>query len=241
MKKSSRFKNNSSKNNITKKELAMIPSIIPTKIFENQELSDGAKVFYGALIFLARPNGYAFAGTRTLATYLGRSPRSILYYIAELKNKNLIDVVFENKKRLIYPVIPALTNIDVAVFVPPEILCQSKLSSGLKLSYGAIQYRSANQNGYYAYQSVDELADMTGKSRSTIYRHLKIYKKLKLARFEKDNDYTRIYTFNTYQDNIIFNQNELEIQHNADPPKTEKLLSITPEEANYLRGLIGRT
>lgn len=224
------------------KKVNPIPSIIPAAIFNNENLSDGAKVFYGVVVFLARETGVAFAGTRYLSTQLGRSTRSIQYYISELYEKNIIDVEIKDGKRNIYPSIIPLNSSDVASFIPPEIVKRKDVSAAVKLTYGLIQFKSANVNQYFAVKGIDELTELTNKSRSTMYRHLKIYKRLKLVRWEKIDTYTRLFTFNSYQDVIKYKNNELKSIPGNDPPEDIKPTEnkITPEIAQQLSSLISR-
>lgn len=219
-----------------------IDAIIPTRIFENTSLSDGAKVFYGVVLNMANKEGYAFAGTRYFANLLSRSTRSIQYYISELSELKLVRVNIVNGQRRIYPDIYPKDNNDLFI-IPGEIL-SSSISSAVKLSYGQIQYKSANKNGYFAYNSIDAIAELIGKSASTARRHLKAFMKLRVVKLEKVDQQTKIYTFNSYQTTFKNKLSENLRKYTLDPPDKvtdpEYRSSITPDVEQKLRALVGR-
>lgn len=214
-----------------------IPSIIPQSIFNNDKLSSGAKVMYGVLNFLSRKNGFSFAGTRYLARQLNRSTRSIQYYIAELYDHNLIAMDIIDGVRHLTPVtITSEASSEVASFIPPEVVKNKKISMGAKITYGYLSYKSNNINGYYAYQDKQQLKNELYVSESTVYRHLRVFKDLKIVRYQADNKYTRIYTKNSFinsQKHKFSDQAE-----NLDPPENKS--TLTENEINILRQLVGK-
>lgn len=186
-----------------------IPSIIPEMIYYNEKISSGAKVFYGMLVFLARPKDYyyndpkpVYASNKYFYTQMGRnskySARAIQYYISELYEQKLIGLEHDGFKREIIPYFLPISDQDIVAFIPPEVVKDNSYSSSKKLTYGLMNYKSGNVNGYY-HTNVNELSRLTYRSRATIYRHLSSFRTAKLIRTVSKNGMITIYCMNSYQ------------------------------------------
>ncbi len=239
MKKKLRQKPNKAK---SKKEY--LDAIIPSKIFKNNYLSDGAKVFYGVIVSLSYNEGYAFAATSYYASVVGRKRRSIQYYISELSEAGVIKVQYKGRFRMLIPVILPVDNNDRFV-IPGEVLASDDTSSAVKLSYGLIQYKSVNKKGFFGFNDISDVAKMIGKSESTAYRHIRAYKKLDIVKIEKEKGNIRIYTFSQYQTNVKNSvPNQIRPEELTAPPDDVNIVprktSISPEVEAELRRIMGR-
>lgn len=235
-----------------------IPSIISHRIYEADYLSSGAKLFWGMLNFLSRPEDLiyddhkaVYASNFYFYTQMGRSSkysaRAIQGYISELKEHDHVEVWFEKGIRYILP--KSVTRFDshVAAFIPPEVVKDINLSASRKLTYGYINWKSANVNGYYN-TTVEEIAEEANRHRSTIYRHINDFEKLRLITVGRDGRTLDIYCHNSYQESYEASQKKKDEEHlkrqqliedeylNKSPPES----SISPEATDYLRKLIGK-
>lgn len=78
-------------------------SVIPTYILNDKDLTNGSKLLYARLSSLTNAIGYSWATNKYLAEASGITTRQIGTYLAELAQKNHINVVLSDKnKRLIY-------------------------------------------------------------------------------------------------------------------------------------------
>lgn len=202
---------------VPKKEYKPVDALIPSGVYYDKNLSDGAKVFYGVIISMSQKHECAFAGTYTFSKIIGRSTRSIQYYISELEERGLINLRFVGTKRELWPQVWPYDNSDQFI-IPAEIVKSTTTSAAVKLSYGVIQYKSANKNGYFGFNNVQEIAKLIDKSLSTAYRHLKEFLRLGVAKLNKTDNQSKIYTFNSYQTKFYNKQTERIREANQVPP-----------------------
>lgn len=223
------------------KDYNAIPSIIPDIVFYDDNLSSGAKVFYGMVVFLYRDSLRCNASTYYFYTQLGRTAkyaaRSIQLYISELYEKKFISVKVKDGARYITPVFLPENDSDIASYIPPEVVKDSDLSSSDKLTYGLLNYRSANENGYYE-TSITDIAIQINKSKATVYRHLKTIRRLQYAATVKTETGTQIYSYNSYQDTFKKKQATKLKKSQKDPPN--KITTLSDDKLDYLRQLVGR-
>lgn len=194
-----------------KKEYNAIPSIIPKSIFYHDKISTGAKVFYGMLYFLARNKHEhysnhvdpVYAKNNYFCVQLGRTSkhavRSIQKYISELYTQKLINVEFVNGHRQLTPYFLIRSDSDIASYIPPEVVKNNDLSSSEKLSLGFLNWKTGNENGYYN-TTVTEIAEKIERSRATVYRHLRSFRRGKLITTKRDGLSINIFCFNSYQE-----------------------------------------
>jgi hypothetical protein len=202
---------------IESKEILRVDALIPSEIFYNKNLSDGAKVFYGVIMNLSNQYGHAFASTYKLSQAIGRSTRSIQYYISDLEEMKLAKVWINKGIRYIKPLIYPDNNNDQ--FVIPSEVVSSSVSSTVKLSYGLIQYKSTNKNDHFGFTHIEDVAKLIDKSVSTAYRHLKAFMRLNLAKVEKSDNQTRVITINSYKTKVFNNLTKRQLQANLAPPE----------------------
>lgn len=76
---------------------------IPNFVKNNKSISNSAKILYGDLVLLSHKNGYCYASNKFLAESLNITTRSITRLLKELKEANLIEIIFtESYNRRIY-------------------------------------------------------------------------------------------------------------------------------------------
>lgn len=76
---------------------------IPNFVKNNKSISNSAKILYGDLVLLSHKNGYCYASNKFLAEGLNITTRSITRLLKELKDANLIEIIFtESYNRRIY-------------------------------------------------------------------------------------------------------------------------------------------
>lgn len=231
-----------------------IPSIIPTKIYEKTDLSAGAKVFYGMLVFLARDVKEPWMDPKPVyaTNYyfhfsMGRNSkyaaRSIQLYIKELLDSEEIEVEFKDGHRYITPKIIPIDNTQVAAYIAPEILRDSKTSLTYKLTFGFLSWKSGNKNEYYA-TSVKGIADSINKSKATAYRHLKELTKLKHIKIVKNGRRFEIYCLSSRDEVVKANREFLEAEERRIIEENIKTLENAPpmslEAEEWLNSFIGR-
>lgn len=231
----SRFKN---------KKFNAIPSVIPLTIFDDEELSTGAKVFYGMLVFMSRQMTEIKASTYYFKTQMARSSRSITNYIKELAaNKYVRSSVFKGV-RYLYPAITENENTVIAAFIPPEVVKHPKLSSSEKLTFGFLNYKSSNVNEYFE-SSISELTFFINKSRSTVYRHLKVLRRYQLASTTTISSMIKIKCHSSYQ--VAWKRNSIERfdRGKTAPPEEDKEViekaTISNKDVEKLRNMFGIT
>lgn len=226
---------------IESKDRLRVDALIPSEIFYNKNLSDGAKVFYGVIMNLSNRHGHAFASTFKLSQAIGRSTRSVQYHISELDEMRLAKVWVNKGVRYIKPLIIPDNNNDQ--FVIPAEVVSSSVSSTIKLSYGLIQYKSTNKNDHFGFNHIEDVAKLIGKSVSTAYRHLKAFMKLNLAKIEKSDNQTRVITINSYKTKVFNNITKRQLDAGIDPPDTkldQQLSNVRIATLNKIATLIGR-
>lgn len=201
------------KNNFKKTtEYNAIPSIISNNVYNNENLSSGAKILWGMINFLSRPEDLiyhdpkpVYASNRYFYTQLGRnskySNRAIQGYIKDLKDEDLVEVTFVKGIRYILPKSVTRHDSHIACYIPGEVVKDSRLSVSRKLTYGLLNWKSGNINRYYN-TTVEDLAEETNRHRSTIYRHLEQLKKLKYLTTSRDGRTLSIYCDNSFQDTL---------------------------------------
>lgn len=185
-----------------------IPSIISKRVYEHEELSSGAKVFWGMLNFLARPKNIEDEAKPVFATngYFHRSMgrnskyavRAIQGYVKELVDHEFIMVYFNRGLRYIQVKSVTRGNDNIASYISGEVVKDSRLSSSKKLTLGHLSWKSTNKNGYYNI-TVSEFAEESERHKSTIYRHLEEFQKLKYITIDKNGSSLDIYCHTTLQ------------------------------------------
>lgn len=227
------------KNQFQRKHKA-IASIIPDIIFYDTSLSSGAKVFYGMLVNLNQTMTEIKASTFYLKNQMSRSSRSITGYIKELDDAKYISVSYRNKVRILRPLYTHQNDLEIAAFIPPEVVRCDKESSSAKLTYGYMNYSSGNSNCYFE-STITEIAFYVKKSRSTIYRHLARFRRLQLLVTNTQGNRVTIRCFNSYQRTYKVNRRKQLISRKAAPPiddEDAQESTLTDAEAEKLRELV---
>lgn len=230
------------KSTFKNKKFKAIPSIIPSTIFECEQISTGAKVFYGMLVFMSRQMTEIKASTYYFKTQMSRSSRSITNYIKELAVNKYLRCSVSKGVRYLIPAITENENTVISSYIPPEVVKNGKLSSSEKLTFGFLSYKAANVNDYFE-TSVSELTVFVNKSRSTIYRHLKALRKYQFASTTTCGNMIKIKCSSSYSTAWKNRDVERFNRRKTAPPEvsSEKLIenaTISSKEADYLRNLV---
>ncbi len=238
----------------TKKTESAIPSIISKRVYEHEKLSSGAKVFWGMLNYFARPKNIADEANPVFATNgyfhraMGRNSkyaaRAIQGYIKELVDHEFITVYFNRGLRYIQVKSVTRGNDNIASYISGEVVKDSRLSSSKKLTLGHLSWKSLNKNGYYNI-TASEFAEETDRHKSTIYRHLKEFQKLKYITIDKNGSSLDIYVHTTLQSSHEAKKRIRELEKQAIRDKNLELFDsnappvITDPEASSVGAAYG--
>lgn len=154
---------------------------IPKQVYDNKKLNDTEKYLFGAFLSLFnipsnRKNGIP-VNVKMLAEAIKVSERLIYLYINSLAENGVIAIEYHNGKRRIFITI---NDADAFVIIPTDIVSDGTLSPTYKISLGlAFVVRDG-----YTYNSIDEIADLMGLSRSSVYRHINLF--IKYGYIKKD-------------------------------------------------------
>jgi len=100
--------------------------IITHSIYTDKEINDGAKLLYGLILSLSQKDGYCYAENEYLSDTLGKSKRTINYYLEALVNKKYIYIDFYKKTSR------RITTQDTRVRLTPQVKNIDKVKHAYK-------------------------------------------------------------------------------------------------------------
>jgi len=90
--------------------------LIPEEVKINKNISPGAKILYGDILYLSKKNGYCFAGNDYFSKMYNVHSNSITNWVKSLKENNLISTKYQKDEkgrstRRLYPTKSVARNI----------------------------------------------------------------------------------------------------------------------------------